>query len=365
MFFPSLHDNYRNSQRWNPGNCELWSSPQTGVSTLRRTDTEWHQDPEYFALEHSLTAEFTGGLYSPENLWMNLKKGLSIPWWDLTESEAGEQHWGHSLVSWGHRAPAQDTGHVVTDIHVRTSAGCGTRDTRVSVMSLAADCHVLITHCPLSSVWLVTPNVSSVQVMAGWWPLLDWQPTPAPVFPGPLSPGPASPASRQPGQPAAPGAPSEDQCEYDRQGPHSNYNNFISGLLIAGDRMSSLAPTPAAPDKTYWVWHCTHDKPLTPGTSVSLSQSRHNDTCVGWQGRPQLWPDCLAATHWRVEHVPTKQSRDDNVESFTDDDIEAYDDGYWLGNKGHGEASPGRAGFSVHRNTTDVKSTATGNNVRH
>ena len=44
---------------------------------------------------------------------------------------------------------------------------------------------------------------------------------------------------------------------------------------------------------------------------------------------------------------------------------QAYDDGYWLGNKGHGEASPGRAGFSVHRNTTDVKSTATGNNVRH
>ena len=36
--------------------------------------------------------------------------------------------------------------------------------------------------------------------------------------------------------------------------------------------------------------------------------------------------------------MPTKQSRDDTVESFTDDDIEAYDDGYWLGNKGHGEA---------------------------
>ena len=87
--------------------------------------------------------------------------------------------------------------------------------------------------------------------------------------------------------------------------------------------------------------------------------------CVGLEGRPQLGSDSLAATHWRVEYVPTKQSRDDNVESFTDDDIEAYDDGYWLGNKGHGEASPGRAGFSVHRNTTDVKSTATGNNVRH
>ena len=141
-------------------------------------------------------------------------------------------------------------------------------------------------------------------------------------------------------------------------------NNFISGLLIAGDRrMSSLTPTWTALDSTDSTWPWAASGPGDKCLSESEPAQWH--VCGLTLGRPQLWPDCLAATHWRVEHVPTKQSRDDNVESFTDDDIEAYDDGYWLGNKGHGEASPGRAGFSVHRNTTDVKSTATGNNVRH
>ena len=67
-------------------------------------------------------------LYSPENLWMNLKNGLSIPLWDLTEcskwySSAREllqpQHLSLSSC-W----PAAGTWHVLV---VRTSAGCITR----------------------------------------------------------------------------------------------------------------------------------------------------------------------------------------------------------------------------------------------
>ena len=205
---------------------------------------------------------------------MNLKKGLSIPWWDLTESEAGEQHWGHSLVSWGHRSPEQDTGHVVTDIHVRTSAGCGTRDTRVSVMSLAADCHVLLTHYPLSSVWLMTP----IPVSGGctrWWLGGDHFSTDSQhrhrCSPGRSAPArPAQPAGSRPSQ-QSPGGTEWRSVNMTDRGHNINYNNFISGLLIAGDRMSSLAPTPAAPDKTYWVWTAGPWQASDPGDKWQVS----------------------------------------------------------------------------------------------